>query len=210
MAEANAHYYATRDPLGAAGDFTTAPEISQMFGELVGPGWPTSGPAPAGPTARAMSSSAPAAARSPPTRFGRCAPAGLEPAGPFRRDQPRPSRAPRPSGCPSAHWHDDLATLPEDGPLLVVANEFFDALPVRQLVATGKRLARADGRLSRTDAFARSPARRCRPPPSRRACATRRRGRCSKPRPAVAGVVRAACRRLIAAGRRGADRRLRP
>src|ERR1700749_2296971 len=36
MAEANAHYYATRDPLGAAGDFTTAPEISQIFGEMVG------------------------------------------------------------------------------------------------------------------------------------------------------------------------------
>ena len=36
MAQANAHYYATRDPLGSAGDFTTAPEISQMFGELVG------------------------------------------------------------------------------------------------------------------------------------------------------------------------------
>jgi NADH dehydrogenase [ubiquinone] 1 alpha subcomplex assembly factor 7 len=37
---------------------------------------------------------------------------------------------------PGAQWHDDLATLPEDGPLLVVANEFLDALPVRQLVMT--------------------------------------------------------------------------
>src|SRR5438046_1808270 len=36
MSAANAHYYATRDPLGRVGDFTTAPEISQMFGEMVG------------------------------------------------------------------------------------------------------------------------------------------------------------------------------
>jgi hypothetical protein len=36
MEACNAYYYATRDPLGAEGDFTTAPEISQMFGELVG------------------------------------------------------------------------------------------------------------------------------------------------------------------------------
>src|SRR3954449_9440633 len=36
MARSNAHYYATRDPLGVAGDFTTAPEISQMFGEMIG------------------------------------------------------------------------------------------------------------------------------------------------------------------------------
>ena len=36
MEACNNYYYATRDPLGSAGDFTTAPEISQMFGEMVG------------------------------------------------------------------------------------------------------------------------------------------------------------------------------
>ena len=36
MEACNSYYYATRDPLGADGDFTTAPEISQMFGEIVG------------------------------------------------------------------------------------------------------------------------------------------------------------------------------
>ena len=36
MGESNARYYAGKDPLGGAGDFITAPEISQMFGELIG------------------------------------------------------------------------------------------------------------------------------------------------------------------------------
>ena len=73
MAAANAHYYATRDPLGAAGDFITAPEISQMFGELIGIWladlWHRAG---AARRLRIMSSSAPAAARLPPMRCGRC------------------------------------------------------------------------------------------------------------------------------------------
>jgi NADH dehydrogenase [ubiquinone] 1 alpha subcomplex assembly factor 7 len=37
---------------------------------------------------------------------------------------------------PDAQWHDDLGSLPEDRPLLIVANEFLDALPVRQIVKT--------------------------------------------------------------------------
>src|SRR3712207_7464941 len=42
-------------------------------------------------------------------------------------------RAAQAERVPGADWHDDLGTLPEDGPVLLVANEFFDALPVRQL-----------------------------------------------------------------------------
>ena len=88
------HYYATRDPLGAAGDFTTAPEISQMFGELIGlwttQVWEGMG----GRPHCGSSNSARAAAPSWPTR---CAPAALVPdfcrrrIDPPRRDEPCPA-----------------------------------------------------------------------------------------------------------------------
>ncbi|HEV2746057.1 MAG TPA: SAM-dependent methyltransferase [Allosphingosinicella sp.] len=136
MAEANAFYYATRDPFGAAGDFTTAPEISQMFGELVGLWladlWRRAGrPGRAcyvelGPGRGTLAADALRALRS----------AGLEPEVELVETSPilRHAQAAR---LPHARWHGDLSTLPGDRPLLVVANEFFDALPVRQLVATG-------------------------------------------------------------------------
>jgi NADH dehydrogenase [ubiquinone] 1 alpha subcomplex assembly factor 7 len=135
MAEANAHYYATRDPLGAAGDFTTAPEISQMFGELVGLWladlWARAGrPAAAryvelGPGRGTLAVDALRAMRA----------AGLEPPVDLVETSPILRRA-QADRLPSARWHDDLASLPGDGPLLVAANEFFDALPARQFVAT--------------------------------------------------------------------------
>ena len=137
MAEANAHYYATRDPLGAAGDFTTAPEISQMFGELVGL-WladlwiRASRPSPIcyvelGPGRGTLAADALRAMAS----------AGLRPEVHLVETSPilRKAQAER---IPEAVWHDDVSSLPQDRPLLVVANEFFDALPVRQLVATGE------------------------------------------------------------------------
>lgn len=134
MAESNAAYYAARDPLGAAGDFITAPEISQMFGELVGAWiadlWQRAG-RPAvhyvelGPGRGTLTADALRAMR----------PAGLTPPVHFVETSPV-LRAAQAERVPDAAWHDDLTTLPADAPLLVVANEFFDALPVRQLVKT--------------------------------------------------------------------------
>jgi SAM-dependent MidA family methyltransferase len=136
VALANAHYYATRDPLGAAGDFITAPEISQTFGELAGlclaDAWDRAGrPQGAayvelGPGRGTLAADALRAMRA----------AGLVPAAHLVETSPvlRSAQAER---LPGAAWHDDIASLPEVGPLLVVANEFFDALPARQFVRAG-------------------------------------------------------------------------
>lgn len=135
MAAANSHYYATRDPLGAAGDFITAPEISQMFGELIGlwaadlwdrAGRPEVHWVELGPGRGTLSMDALRAA-------GR---AGLAP--PVHLVETSPVlRAEQAKRLPAATWHDDVEDLPRDRPLLIVANEFFDALPIRQLVRGG-------------------------------------------------------------------------
>lgn len=134
MAIANTHYYATRDPLGRSGDFTTAPEISQMFGELIGLWladlWTRAGCRDAalvelGPGRGTLMSDIRRAVASVPGLAG--APVHLVETSPaLRTEQAR--------RLPDAHWHDSVATLPADRPLLVVANEFFDALPIRQFV----------------------------------------------------------------------------
>lgn len=137
MAEANAHYYATRDPLGAGGDFTTAPEISQMFGELVGLWlaelWVRAGQPDGaryvelGPGRGTLASDALRAMRA----------AGLEPAVELVETSPA-LRKLQADAVPAARWHYDLTSLPKGAPLLVVANEFFDALPARQLIRAGR------------------------------------------------------------------------
>jgi NADH dehydrogenase [ubiquinone] 1 alpha subcomplex assembly factor 7 len=137
MAEANFCYYGARDPLGQAGDFVTAPEISQMFGELIGLWladlWTRAG-APAdvryvelGPGRGTLAADALRAMRA----------AGLRPPIHFVESSPVLRRA-QARQVPAAAWHDDLATVPEHAPLLIMANEFFDALPVHQLIAKGK------------------------------------------------------------------------
>jgi NADH dehydrogenase [ubiquinone] 1 alpha subcomplex assembly factor 7 len=152
MAEANAHYYATRDPLGAAGDFVTAPEISQMFGELIGiclaDLWRRAGrPEGAhyvelGPGRGTLAADALRAMRG----------AGLDPAVELVESSPvlRAAQA----GRVAARWHDDVSSLPAQGPLLIVANEFFDALPVHQFDAQKRELTVAldEGRFVRAGA----------------------------------------------------------
>lgn len=135
MAACNDYYYATRDPLGTDGDFTTAPEISQMYGELVGAAladtWIRAGRpgairyAELGPGRGTLAADAVRTMRA-----AGCIPAAIE----LVETSPvlRGVQAQR---LPDAIFHDSIDALGEgDGPLLLVASEFFDALPVRQLV----------------------------------------------------------------------------
>jgi NADH dehydrogenase [ubiquinone] 1 alpha subcomplex assembly factor 7 len=134
-------YYMTRDPLGAAGDFTTAPEISQMFGELIGlwaaEVWRRMGEptllrlVELGPGRGTLMADALRAARLVP-EFLAAARVHLVETSPVLKERQRQ----RLTGVsPPLSWHGRLDEVPE-GPALVVANEFFDALPVRQFVRT--------------------------------------------------------------------------
>ena len=138
-----AGYYMRRNPFGRAGDFVTAPEISQMFGELIGAwlvaAWRALGRPPH-----------PAIVEIGPGR------------GTLMRDLQRTLRQLEPQllGAPlhlvetssglaavqretlagaeaDVFWHDELGTVPE-APLLLVANELFDAVPIRQYVRAGE------------------------------------------------------------------------
>ena len=137
MGESNARYYASRDPLGAGGDFITAPEISQMFGELVGLWladiWIRAGReepvhyVELGPGRGTLARDALRAGK----RYG------FEPRVHFVETSPELKDI-QLAAVPHAQWHDDLSSIPPYGPVLVVANEFLDALPVRQLVKTSE------------------------------------------------------------------------
>ncbi|HXQ49566.1 MAG TPA: SAM-dependent methyltransferase [Stellaceae bacterium] len=130
-------YYATRDPLGAGGDFITAPEVSQMFGELIGlwcaelwrrlgaPGRVTL--VELGPGRGTLMRDALRAARLVPG-FNDALELHLVERSPVLRAMQADTLA----GF-APRWHDDLATVPA-GPMLLVANEFLDALPIRQFV----------------------------------------------------------------------------
>ena len=133
IAESNARYYASRDPLGDQGDFITAPEISQMFGELIGLWfadlWVRMGSrkrihyVELGPGRGTLTKDA----------LGAAARYEFAPQVHFVETSPT-LRAIQREAFPGCQHHHDLSTLPDDAPLLIVANEFFDALPIHQLV----------------------------------------------------------------------------
>jgi NADH dehydrogenase [ubiquinone] 1 alpha subcomplex assembly factor 7 len=142
MAEALGHprlgYYRRARPIGAAGDFTTAPEISQMFGELVGAwlaerwlamGRPNVALVELGPGRGTLMSDALRATRGVPGFHAAVSLHLVETNATLRAEQRRALAAFDPA------WHERFDAVPA-GPMLLVANEFFDALPVRQFEKT--------------------------------------------------------------------------
>ncbi|MDO9370878.1 MAG: SAM-dependent methyltransferase [Sphingopyxis sp.] len=135
IAAANSHYYRTRDPLGAAGDFTTAPEISQMFGEIIGL-WITDLWSRAGCPAFHYVELGPGRGTLAADALRTMARFGCSPLGTHLVETSPTLRAAQIARLPSAEHHDEVDTIPDDSPLVIVANEFFDALPVHQYVRT--------------------------------------------------------------------------
>jgi NADH dehydrogenase [ubiquinone] 1 alpha subcomplex assembly factor 7 len=131
-------YYVTRDPLGSRGDFVTAPEVSQMFGELIGAWaatvWRQMG-SPAkvrlielGPGRGTLMADMLRAATALP-EFRVALSVHLVEISPTLRGRQEQTLA----GETNIHWHETSESLPE-GPAIVIANEFVDALRVHQFV----------------------------------------------------------------------------
>ena len=131
-------YYVSRDPLGREGDFTTAPEVSQMFGELIGlwtaSVWKSIGSPPMlrlvelGPGRGTMMADALRALRVLPPLYQSLS-IHLVEINPVLREKQRATL----SGVRNITWHDHLDEVPE-GPAVILANEYFDVLPIHQVV----------------------------------------------------------------------------
>jgi NADH dehydrogenase [ubiquinone] 1 alpha subcomplex assembly factor 7 len=139
LADKDGGYYPSRQPIGADGDFITAPEVSQVFGELLGlwaaAMWQSMGaPKPfvvaeLGPGRGTLMADAMRAWRSVPEFLDNVTVALVETSPVLREVQ---QTALHGAEAP-VQWRDTLEGVPQ-GPLIVIANEFVDALPVRQLV----------------------------------------------------------------------------
>ncbi len=149
MERALGHYYATQNPFGVAGDFTTAPEISQMFGEMIGAWladiWQKSGKVSAvqlielGPGRGTLMADILRTARAWPDFHTALSVHLVETSPALRKKQAQAL------GAYAPVWHDRLEDVPA-GFSFVVANEFFDALPVHQYVMqSGEKVERRIG-----------------------------------------------------------------
>ena len=140
MAACNARYYATRDPLGVAGDFTTAPEIHQIFGEMIGACladcWRRAG-APRQAIYAELGPGRATLAADAMRVIGNATEVHLVETSPALREM-------QGKRLPNATFHDEIEQLPLR-PMLLVANEFFDALPVRQWIGDEQRLVMLHG-----------------------------------------------------------------
>ena len=131
-------YYLSRDPLGREGDFTTAPEVSQMFGELLGlwaaSVWKAIGSPPLlrlieiGPGRGTMTADALRALRVLPPLYQALS-IHLVEVNPVLREKQKATL----SGTRNLTWHDTIDDVP-DGPSVIFANEYFDVLPIHQAV----------------------------------------------------------------------------
>lgn len=131
-------YYITRDPLGAGGDFTTAPEISQLFGEMIGVfvadfwlriGSPEKfyltecGPGRGSLMADLLRATAHV------NDFHQAAHIHLIETSLALREKQKEKLS-----AYSVTWHNDVSGVPSDAPVIILGNEFLDALPIRQAV----------------------------------------------------------------------------
>ncbi|WP_316177555.1 class I SAM-dependent methyltransferase [Bradyrhizobium sp. SZCCHNRI1009] len=131
-------YYVSRDPLGREGDFTTSPEVSQMFGELLGLWaasiWKATGSPQQfrlielGPGRGTMMSDALRALRVLPPLYQTIS-VHLVEVNPVLREKQKATL----TGLRNINWHESFDEVPE-GPSVIFANEYFDVLPIHQMI----------------------------------------------------------------------------
>lgn len=141
MGRAAEAYYARQQPFGTAGDFITAPEISQMFGEMIAAWlvdlWLQMGRPEAvrlvelGPGMGTLSADIMRTCKAWPAFRDAVRLHLVETSERLRERQAEALKG------IDVTWHDSTATLPDDLPCFIVANEFFDALPIHQFQKTG-------------------------------------------------------------------------
>lgn len=142
-------YYMKRDPLGKEGDFTTAPEISQIFGELLGlwmaAQWQKQGKPKAllvelGPGRGTLINDVLRSTKKV-VGFHENISVHLVEISPTLKQKQWKTLAGKHERI---SWHEDISELPDDAPIFFLANEFFDALPIRQFIENNERMIGLD------------------------------------------------------------------